>query len=120
MIRLEVMASNLSPRFLNSGKSATFASPQGIRLWMGAGTLAQMVEQRTENPCVPGSIPGGTTIKEKRLGKTQPLLFLSQDLLFSTFRLMPIHFSVPPSMADCRFRIGDFGLRNANSFQCSA
>ncbi len=28
-----------------------------------AGTLAQLVEQRTENPCVPGSIPGGTTIK---------------------------------------------------------
>ena len=25
------------------------------------GTLAQSVEQRTENPCVPGSIPGGTT-----------------------------------------------------------
>ena len=28
-------------------------------LWRG--TLAQLVEQRTENPCVPGSIPGGTT-----------------------------------------------------------
>ena len=27
------------------------------------GTLAQLVEQRTENPCVPGSIPGGTTNK---------------------------------------------------------
>ena len=27
------------------------------------GTLAQMVEQWTENPCVPGSIPGGTTFK---------------------------------------------------------
>lgn len=26
------------------------------------GTLAQMVEQWTENPCVPGSIPGGTTL----------------------------------------------------------
>ena len=26
------------------------------------GAIAQMVEQRTENPCVPGSIPGGTTI----------------------------------------------------------
>ena len=26
-----------------------------------AGALAQSVEQRTENPCVPGSIPGGTT-----------------------------------------------------------
>ena len=28
-----------------------------------AGTIAQLVEQRTENPCVPGSIPGGTTAK---------------------------------------------------------
>ena len=27
------------------------------------GALAQLVEQRTENPCVPGSIPGGTTTK---------------------------------------------------------
>ena len=27
------------------------------------GAIAQLVEQRTENPCVPGSIPGGTTIK---------------------------------------------------------
>ncbi len=26
------------------------------------GTIAQLVEQRTENPCVPGSIPGGTTL----------------------------------------------------------
>ena len=26
------------------------------------GTIAQLVEQRTENPCVPGSIPGSTTI----------------------------------------------------------
>ena len=26
-----------------------------------SGTIAQLVEQRTENPCVPGSIPGGTT-----------------------------------------------------------
>jgi hypothetical protein len=26
-----------------------------------------LVEQRTENPCVPGSIPGGTTIKAEAL-----------------------------------------------------
>ena len=26
-----------------------------------SGVIAQLVEQRTENPCVPGSIPGGTT-----------------------------------------------------------
>ncbi len=25
------------------------------------GTIAQLVEQWTENPCVPGSNPGGTT-----------------------------------------------------------
>ena len=25
------------------------------------GVIAQLVEQRTENPCVPGSIPGDTT-----------------------------------------------------------
>jgi hypothetical protein len=35
-------------------KSIKFAPPI-------AGALAQLVEQRTENPCVPGSIPGGTT-----------------------------------------------------------
>ena len=27
------------------------------------GAIAQLVEQRTENPCVPGSNPGGTTKK---------------------------------------------------------
>ena len=30
------------------------------------GAIAQMVEQRTENPCVPGSIPGGTTAKKSK------------------------------------------------------
>ena len=30
------------------------------------GAIAQLVEQRTENPCVPGSIPGGTTKKDFR------------------------------------------------------
>jgi hypothetical protein len=34
-------------------------------LWRG--TLAQLVEQRTENPCVPGSIPGGTTKKSRNI-----------------------------------------------------
>ena len=30
-------------------------------LFLKVGALAQLVEQWTENPCVPGSIPGGTT-----------------------------------------------------------
>ena len=29
------------------------------------GAIAQLVEQRTENPCVPGSIPGGTTFQKQ-------------------------------------------------------
>ena len=32
---------------------------------LSKGTLAQLVEQRTENPCVPGSIPGGTTLNSR-------------------------------------------------------
>ena len=40
------------------------------------GTLAQLVEQRTENPCVPGSIPGGTTEKSR---------VKARDFLFSIF-----------------------------------
>ena len=39
------------------------------------GAIAQLVEQRTENPCVPGSIPGGTT--------KNPDSQESQDFLFS-------------------------------------
>ena len=33
----------------------------------GRGAIAQLVEQRTENPCVPGSIPGGTTVKKRSI-----------------------------------------------------
>ena len=38
------------------------------------GAIAQLVEQRTENPCVPGSIPGGTTKKTLRV--SQGLFFV--------------------------------------------
>ena len=42
---------------------STFAIPNeknGTQIKL-KGAIAQLVEQRTENPCVPGSIPGGTT-----------------------------------------------------------
>ena len=42
--------------FVVSEFSATFA------LAKRKGAIAQLVEQRTENPCVPGSIPGLATI----------------------------------------------------------
>ena len=48
-----------------------------------AGTLAQLVEQRTENPCVPGSIPGGTTAKTPKL--------LWGFFCFSSLQSLPLH-----------------------------
>ncbi len=41
--------------------------PLLLQSFLQKGTVAQLVEQRTENPCVAGSIPAGTTGK--------PLLF---------------------------------------------
>jgi hypothetical protein len=43
-------------KFLNVKKCLIFAHPNGV--------VAQMVEQRTENPCVTGSIPVDATPKE--------------------------------------------------------
>ena len=40
------------------------------------GAIAQLVEQRTENPCVPGSIPGGTTQKKELLNESSAALSL--------------------------------------------
>ena len=38
------------------------------------GAIAQLVEQRTENPCVPGSIPGGTTKKKRGIAAQQRVI----------------------------------------------
>ena len=47
---------------MESNKSTTFApANENSCLFILVGAIAQLVEQRTENPCVPGSIPGGTT-----------------------------------------------------------
>ena len=37
------------------------------------GAIAQSVEQWTENPCVPGSIPGGTTSLNRKTRKINVL-----------------------------------------------
>ena len=50
--------------FGGNKKSSTFAlaiAKQPCARELHDGAIAQLVEQRTENPCVPGSIPGGTT-----------------------------------------------------------
>ena len=49
------------------------------------GAIAQLVEHRTENPCVPGSIPGGTTAKSKRpVSPVKRVFFLNarSDIMF--------------------------------------
>ncbi len=48
------------------------------------GAIAQLVEQRTENPCVPGSIPGGTT-KQKKASECYSEAFLFLNLLSFSF-----------------------------------
>ena len=52
------------PDIDNFIKKTTFAPQNKKNVWEKQnGAIAQLVEQRTENPCVPGSIPGGTTTK---------------------------------------------------------
>ena len=57
------------------------ASALGSRVQIANGVIAQLVEQRTENPCVPGSIPGDTTEKEKRRTTSLALFSFRNDVL---------------------------------------
>ena len=54
---------NFAEKFGGKEKMSTFAIPNENNAFetQNSGAIAQLVEQRTENPCVPGSIPGGTT-----------------------------------------------------------
>ena len=57
---------------------STFAIPierKGIKK-PKIGAIAQLVEQRTENPCVPGSIPGGTTENLSRSNSIEVFSYL--------------------------------------------
>lgn len=50
-----------------------------LHLQIGDGVVAQLVERRTENPCVTGSIPVDATkkrIKDPEIVRFQGLLFL--------------------------------------------
>ncbi len=57
------------------------------------GAIAQLVEQRTENPCVPSSILGGTT--KKRLLRASFSLSFTFHLSFFIFHFSL--FSIPSS-----------------------
>ena len=49
------------------------------------GAIAQLVEQWTENPCVPGSIPGGTT-KGSKLLPFVILVFQKPQISFQSLK----------------------------------
>ena len=49
------------------------------------GAIAQLVEQRTENPCVAGSIPAGTT---KKINHLQQCRWFSFCLFRSGFTVV--------------------------------
>jgi hypothetical protein len=73
-----------SKNVTNPKKAVKIARINKINLYIctpklppSAGTLAQLVEQRTENPCVTGSIPVGTTLKIKPLQKCWGFFYLS-------------------------------------------
>ena len=60
-------------------------------MWLSSvvnnGAIAQLVEQRTENPCVPGSIPGGTTPKiANNLNSRLLAIFHSVTILQSHYK----------------------------------
>jgi hypothetical protein len=85
----------ISKRLAESKSFTTFATAKEILPERTAqGAIAQLVEQRTENPCVPGSIPGGTTIdsvikKSLELSKVQGIfLFFFLHLQALYFRTM--------------------------------
>ena len=54
------------------------------------GVIAQLVEQRTENPCVPGSIPGGTTFRKRYRNVAQLVAHYVRDVgVGRSSRLIP-------------------------------
>ena len=56
---MRIFAKKMQKNLVISKKSSTFAP--AFQKWGIKGAIAQLVEQRTENPCVPSSILGGTT-----------------------------------------------------------
>ena len=61
MKKITFFDKKVEKNFVGSEKSITFAPANDKSRFVKVGAIAQLVEQRTENPCVPGSIPGGTT-----------------------------------------------------------
>ena len=66
--------------FADSKTLLTFATAIE-KQWLQIGAIAQLVEQRTENPCVTGSIPVGTTemAPQRVTCESNSFLFFAQN-----------------------------------------
>jgi hypothetical protein len=89
------LSANQHENFFNLKKYIIFALPNGV--------VAQMVEQRTENPCVTGSIPVDATKTTGKIVKWQngkktvlPFCFLSGTCLPYLFLLTHYQFAIIP------------------------
>lgn len=59
------------------------------------GAIAQLVEQRTENPCVAGSTPAGTTICQRLpLGKPKGFFCIQKKGVFTPYRAGHIQYKL--------------------------
>ena len=65
-------------KYLETSKLCLPLQPQTRKI----GAIAQLVEQRTENPCVPGSIPGGTTFTKRKIMKTAEIQLFQRFFLY--------------------------------------
>ena len=71
-----------SLKSLQIQKLCLFLHPQLRTNGCKVGAIAQLVEQRTENPCVPGSIPGGTTFTKREIMKTAEITVFQRFFLY--------------------------------------
>ena len=60
--------------------------------------IAQSVEQRIENPCVPGSIPGLGTTYQAALAAFFVFMLLDTDTRFRASHLMPSWAALSPAV----------------------
>ena len=77
---IKIFSKFLLKTFADSENFHTFAPQSNETIKNGA--IAQLVEQRTENPCVPGSIPGGTTFTKRKIMKTAEIQLFQWFFLY--------------------------------------
>ncbi|GEM_PF-1855004 len=79
---------NFLQKICNVEKNGLYLQP------LSEGAIAQLVEQRTENPCVPRSIRGGTTKKHFKQKRFE-VLFLCNRINEHVSYLQTVVFFIP-------------------------